>query len=61
MILIHNGPELLAVFADGQPHTPRDVAVACNVPTTPTTDPSTPTSAQLGTVPGGGASGKRQR
>ena len=36
-------------------------SVACKVPMTPTAAPSTPTSAQLATVPGGGASGKMQR
>ena len=36
-------------------------SVACKVPMTPTTAPRTPTSAQLGIVPGGGASGNRQR
>ena len=34
-------------------------SVACIVPTIPGNTPSTPASAQLGTSPGGGGSGKR--
>ena len=38
-----------------------NTSVACNVPMTPVTAPSTPASEQLGTMPGGGGAGYRQR
>ncbi len=37
------------------------VSTAWMVPMTPHIAPSTPASAQLGTAPGGGGAGKRQR
>ena len=38
-----------------------NVSVACMLPTSPVSAPSTPASAQLGTIPGGGGDGKRHR
>ena len=36
-------------------------SVACILPTNPVSAPKTPASAQLGTIPGGGGAGNKQR
>ena len=43
------------------PNASFNISVACMQPMMPGSTPSTPPSAQLGTIPGGGGSGYRQR